>query len=220
MGGRGSFSFSAQNRGPRDYAPLSAFAVASLNKGSAKGTTVSAAIDRFREQLMDAKVEYSGYIDDSGYVHALGSTGREGETKIAPLSAIARERGVSTIIHNHPHGGSDGRKWGGPLSSDDLMSIANLYSLTRGRVNRIVATAREGTYSAKVRRNVSALDFDSALKSAEGSLQGKRYPSEKAMWRAMNSAYTSAFGKIGIDITFTPQKKRKAELKTVKTGEY
>lgn len=108
MGGRGAYSYSGGGGGAKNNTPLDAYAVASLNRGTAKGTTPDAAISRFREQLMDKKVEYSAYIDDAGYVHALGSTGKEGSTKIAPLSSVAKERGVSTIVHNHPHGGPMG----------------------------------------------------------------------------------------------------------------
>lgn len=112
MGGRGAYSYSGGGGGAKNNTPLDAYAVASLNRGTAKGTTPDAAISRFREQLMDKKVEYSAYIDDAGYVHALGSTGKEGSTKIAPLSSVAKERGVSTIVHNHPHGGVRWAKMG------------------------------------------------------------------------------------------------------------
>ena len=140
MGGRGSYSYSGK-RSAKDGSTLSAYAVASLNKGAAGGTTVESAIARFREQLMDNRYEHSAYIDDAGYVHALGSTGNEGSTRVAPLSAVAHEKGASTIIHNHPHGGADGRKWGGPLSGGDLEYIASAYNRSGGRVKRIVATS-------------------------------------------------------------------------------
>lgn len=169
---------------------------------------------------MDKKVEYSAYIDDSGYVHALGSTGKEGSTRVAPLSAVAKEKGVSTVVHNHPHGGSDGRIWGGPLSAADLRYIATAHSLTEGRVNRIVATSNEGTYSARVTRRVTGRQVSAAAKKADGSLSGKKFQSEKAMWKAVNEAYTREFGKIGIDITFAPQRKRSSRLVTEKTGTY
>ena len=71
MGGRGSYSYSGK-RSAKDGSTLSAYAVASLNKGTAGGTTVESAIARFREQLMDNRYEHSAYIDDAGYVHALG----------------------------------------------------------------------------------------------------------------------------------------------------
>ncbi len=80
MGGRGSYSYSGK-RSAKDGSTLSAYAVASLNRGAAGGTTVESAIDRFREQLMDNRYEHSAYIDDAGYVHALGSTGKEGSTE-------------------------------------------------------------------------------------------------------------------------------------------
>ena len=219
MGGRGAFSYSGGSS-IGSSAPLSAYAVASLNKGVAKGTTVDAAINRFREQLMDAKVEYSAYVDDAGYIHSLGSTGQEGSTKVASLSTVAKEKGVSTIVHNHPHGGSDGRAWGGPFSEADLKYIASAYSLSNGKVNRIVATSNEGTYSAKVTKFVTQSQVAKAAAKANSQVKGKTYQSEIAMWRAVNSAYTSEFAKIGINITFTGQNKKSSRLVTQKIGTY
>lgn len=40
------------------------------------------------------------------------------------------------------------------------------------------------------------------------------------MWRAVNSAYTSEFGKIGINITYEKQSKRSGKLVTQKTGTF
>lgn len=219
MGGRGSYSYSSSRQQARS-APLGAFAVAQLNSGTAAGTTVQSAIGRFRERMMDEKVEYSAYIDDAGYVHALASTGREGSTGVAPLSAIANERGVSTVIHNHPHGGSDGRKWGGPFSEADLSFISSAYAASGGRVNRMVATAREGTYQAMVTRKVTQRQVRDAASRAEASLRGKKFQSEIGMWRAVNDAYTSEFGKIGIKITYDKQKKRSGRLVTSNIGSY
>lgn len=220
MGGRGSISYSGGRSGSRDNTPLGKYAVASLNRGIAAGTTTESAIARFREQLIDKKVEYSAYIDDAGYVHSLGSTNKEGSTKVAPLSSVAKEKGISTIIHNHPNGGSDGRKWGGPLSEDDLSFVASAHAMTGGRVNRIVATSREGTYSARVRNSVSQKQVNAAARRADNAVKGRTFPSERAMWRAVNSAYTSEFAKIGIDISFTAQSKKTGKLVTKKLGYY
>jgi hypothetical protein len=219
VGGRGSYSYSGK-RSAKDGSTLSAYAVASLNRGAAGGTTVESAIDRFREQLMDNRYEHSAYIDDAGYVHALGSTGKEGSTRVAPLSSVAHEKGVSTIIHNHPHGGSDGRKWGGPLSGGDLEYIASAYNMSGGRVKRIVATSNEGTYSALVTKSVSGKAVRSAVKRADATVRGRKYQSEIAMWRAVNKAYTSEFAKIGIEISYEKQPKKSGLLVTQKTGTY
>lgn len=219
MGGRGAYSYSGSTS-IRNSDPLNAYAVASLNRGTAGGTTVGAAIDRFREQLMNEKVEYSAYIDDAGYIHALGSTGKEGSTKVAPASAVAKEDGVSTIIHNHPFGTSDGRKWGGPLSEGDISYVARAYADSGGRINRIVATSNEGTYSARVTRPVTQRQVRDAAARADRSLSGRKFQSEISMWRAVNNAYTSEFAKIGINITYTKQRKRSDRLVTQRTGSY
>ena len=220
MGGRGAYSWSGGNGAVKDGSALSASAAASLNSGTAKGTSPQAAIARFREKLMDEKVEYSAYIDSAGYVHSLGSTGKEGSTKVAPLSSVAKEKGVSTIVHNHPHGGSDGRKWGGPLSEADMSYIASAHRMSGGKVNRIVATSNEGTYSARVTRAVSQKQVRSAAERANRAVKGKKYQSELAMWRAVNSAYTKEFAKIGIDISYERQPKRSGKLITQRTGTY
>lgn len=220
MGGRGSISYSGGNSGSVDNTPLGKYAVASLNRGAAAGTTTESAIARFREQLMGEKVEYSAYVDDAGYVHSLGSTGKEGSTKVAPLSSVAKEKGISTIVHNHPNGGSDGRKWGGPFSEADLVYISDAHAKSGGKINRMVATSREGTYSARVTRPVSKKQARAAAERADRSLSGKKYPSERALWRAVNNAYTSEFAKIGIDITFSAQGKRSSKLVTQRMGNY
>lgn len=221
MGGRGSYSYSGGERGGRGPGePLQAFAVASLNKGTAGGTSPEAAVARFREQLMDSKYEHSAFIDDNGYVHALGSTKQEGRTKVASLSTVAKQKGVSSIIHNHPFGGSDGRKYGGPLSKGDLRYIAQAYAASNGKVNRMIATSNEGTYSARVTKSVSLGQVDRAARKADASLKGKNFRSEKAMWRAVNDAYTKEFGKIGINISYDKQAKRSKKLVTQRTGTY
>lgn len=171
--------------------------------------------------MMKEKYEHSAYIDDQGYIHALGSIGKEGSTKIAPLSAVAKEKGVSTIIHNHPFGGSDGRKWGGPLSSADLRYVVSAYLESGGKINRMIATSNEGTYSARVTKVVTHKQANAAIRRAEKSLKnGKKYQSEIAMWRAVNKAYTSEFAKIGVNITFESRSKKSKKLVTQKIGQY
>lgn len=220
MGGRGSVSYSGGSGSAKDNSPLSAFAVASLNTDIAGGTTPEKATERFRKQLMSEKVEYSAYIDNNGYVHSLGSTGQEGSTKIAPASTIANQKGVSTIIHNHPHGGSDGRKWGGTFSEADLVSISGIYNRSGGKINTIIATAREGTYTATVKNKLTEKRVANAYKRADKAVIGKKFPSEKAMWRAVNSSLTKEFAKIGIDIKFDSQTGGKKKLVTQKIGTY
>lgn len=219
MGGRGVYSYSGGGRNAGS-ATLSAYAVASLNRGAAKGTTVESAIARFREQMMGAKHEFSAYIDDAGYIHALGSTGKEGSTQVAPLSAVELQKGVSTVVHNHPFGGSDGRKWGGPFSEGDLQYIASAHRASKGRLKRMVATSNEGTYTAVVTRRVGSKEVRAAAARADAAVKGKKFQSEIAMWRAVNKAYTSEFDKIGISISYQKQPKRSKKLLTQKTGTY
>lgn len=220
MGGRGSLSYSGESHGSRTTAPLNAYAFATLNAGAAGGTTSEQAIERFREQLMDKKVEYSAYVDDYGYIHALGSSGKEGSTAVAEIKNITKEKGISTIIHNHPHGTSDGRNWGGPLSQADLTHIAREHSLTNGKINKMIATSREGTYIATVKQRVTYKQVTKAGEKVDKALKGKTFSSEKAMWRAVNDAKTKEFAKIGIEIKFTEQKANHGKLVTQKIGVY
>ncbi|NPD32242.1 hypothetical protein HLV35_03040 [Eggerthellaceae bacterium zg-997] len=169
---------------------------------------------------MDAEFEHSAYIDSAGYAHALATLREYGATKVAPLSAVAKERGASAIIHNHPHGGPDGRIWGGPLSSGDLLHIARVHSETGGKVNRIIATAKEGTYSARVTRPVSTLQAKRAAARADGTLKGRRFDSSKAMWQAVHDAYAAEFARIGVELSFDRKPKRSRRLVTQKIGVY
>ena len=220
MGGRGTYSYSGSSNNSASSKPLSAYAVASLNKGVAKGTTYEQAIERFREQLMTKKVEYSAYIDDNGYAHALGSIGEEGATKIASPSVIAKEKGVSTVIHNHPYGGSDGRFWGGTFSEADLSYISATYNKSNGGINKIIATSKEGTYTATVKKRISGKQIQATHRKAEQAIKGKKFQSEKAMWKALNTSLTKEFGKIGINIKFNEQTSKKKKLVTQKIGTY
>ncbi len=220
MGGRGVYSYSEGSGRNKNVKSLSAFAVASLNAGSASGTTPEQATNRFREQMMDKKVEYSSYIDDKGYIHALGSTGQEGSTAVASLETVAKQKGITTIIHNHPYGTSDGRKWGGTFSKADLRHIARTHSISGGKVNKIVATSREGTYTAIVKNTVTEKQVATAHQKAKKAVIGKKYQSEKVMWSALNLSLTKEFSKIGIEIKFDSQPFKKSRLVTQKIGTY
>lgn len=220
MGSRGTYSFTATQRHMVADEELDAFAVASLNVGTAKGTTPDKAIERFRQQLMNESVEYSAYLDSNGYFHALGSIGNEGETAIASLKTVANEKGITTIVHNHPHGGSDNRKWGGPFSKDDLIVLAQKNATSGGKIIQMVATAREGTYKAKIKKKVTSSQVEKAAKKAEKSIENKPYWSEKGMWKLIHNAYSKEFDKIGIKISFEKQRKKKGRLVTQKIGTY
>lgn len=172
--------------------------------------------------MMGEGVEYSAYIDDKGYVHALASNRREGESSLAPVSAIEKESGVSTVIHNHPHGGSDGRKWGEPLSEADLRNIAAKYRASGGKIYRMVATSREGIYTAVVTKNVKDYKVRLAAAKADNEIRSGRnkYSSELAMWKAVQAAYKKEFAKLGIKLSFSKEGSRKDRLVTQKIGDY
>ena len=220
MGSRGTYSFTAVQRQTIADEELDAFAVASLNVGTAKGTTPDKAIERFRQQLMNESVEYSAYLDSNGYFHALGSTGYEGETAIASLKTVAKEKAITTIVHNHPNGGLDNRKWGGPFSKEDLIVLAQKNATSSGQIKQMVATAREGIYKAKITKRVTSSQVEKAANKAEKSIENKIYWSEKGMWKLIHNACAKEFDRIGIKISFEKQRKKKGKLITQKIGTY
>ena len=204
MGGRGGISFSSKNTsgGIQNASRLDEFAVADLNTHNAKGASMDTAIVKFYMKTRNEKKEYSAYIDNNGYVHALASSGKEGKTGVIPASKLKNEKGKETVIHNHPHGGS--RKYGGPLSSADYTYIAAAYIQTKGQVKQIIATSNEGVYRARVVRKPSVTSVKAAAKRAETKTASKKYSSEKALWKAYNDNSAKELLKQGIVVTFTP----------------
>lgn len=232
MGGRGSYSYSSGSdrdgggSKSKENVPLSLYAVASLNSGIAKGTTPEAAIERYRQQLMSSDVEYSAWVDDAGYVHSLASVGKAGSTRVVPFYKMPNETGISTVVHNHP--ADKQRLYGGTFSQADLSYLATYFNASGGKVKKIVATAREGTYTAVATKALkkyanSPLSLASAVNSAEKrvnkSLSGKTWTSKKAKWAAIHEAVAREYGKIGFDISYQPQKKASRKLITQKIGE-
>lgn len=211
MGGRGAFSYSG-GYGDIDNDPLHTFAIGSLNKGISKGTNTTDAINRFREQMLSKNHEYSAYIDSNGYLHALGSTGKKGSTKVVDYYKMIKERDIKSVIHNHPHGGD--RKWGGPLSVNDYLFANQTRAKSNGKVDTIIATSREGTYTAKITKSVSDVSIKRAANKADATLKKKRYRSEKSMWEAMQKEYSKEMKKIGINVSFSPGTYREKNLIT------
>lgn len=228
MGGRGAYSASGllmeHEHGHASNVPLSIYAAASLNKGSAAGTTPEAAASRFREQLLGSHVEYSAYIDKAGYVHALASTGKEDSTGVIPLSRLAHEKGITTVIHNHPHFGS--RMYGGTFSASDIEVAFKNYVETKGAINTIKATAKEGTYIAVVTKNIynKRVTEDSIATAANRAetraWRGKTFSTRKAMWQALHTETAKEMANLGINISFKPATNAtKGKLVTQKIGE-
>lgn len=228
MGGRGAYSASGlsmeHDRGHANNVPLSLYATASLNKGSAVGTTPEAAASRFREQLLGSHVEYSAYIDRAGYVHALAGTGEKGSTGIVPLSRLVHEKGITTLIHNHPHFGD--RAYGGTFSAADIKTAFRNYVATKGTVNTIKATAKEGTYTAVVTKNVynKRVTEDSIAAAANRAetraWRGKTFSTKKEMWQAIHTETAKEMANLGINISFKPAiNATKGKLVTQKIGQ-
>lgn len=69
-----------------------------------------------------------------------------------PLSQLAHEKGITTLIHNHPHFGSC--MYDGTFFAADIKIAFRNYVETKEAVNTIKATAKEGTYIAVVTKNI------------------------------------------------------------------
>lgn len=173
------------------------------------------AVERFRAQLYDADVEFSGYVDNSGYIHALASSGEDGSTWVIPHSwAVLHEKGVRTVIYNHPSDST--RLYGGTLSSADYTYIASVFRQTNGIINTMVATAKEGVYTAKITKVVSERQIKAADRRARASVNGKTYPTQKSMWGALHDAEAREMVKIGIVVTYEPRGVNRETLVTQK----
>lgn len=105
-----------------------------------------------------------------------------------------------------------------PFSDKDLLKVISTFNNTGGKVNQIVATAREGTYKAFVTKKATKQQVAQAINRAENNIKGKKFQSEYAMWMAMHDAYANSFAKIGVKITFTRQTKAQRKFVSQKIG--
>lgn len=128
-----------------------------------------------------------------------------------PLSQLAHEKGITTLIHNHPHFGN--RAYGGTFSKADITVAVKNYVATKGVVNTIKATAKEGTYIAVVTKNIYSKGVNknkiarAASRAAKNAWDGKTFSTKKAMWQALHTETAKEMAKLGIVITFKPAKK-------------
>lgn len=216
MGGRGVYSFSfGGNQGSSKKLLLDNFAVGSLNRGISKGTNPKAAIERFRQQMNTQNVEFSGYVDSNGYIHALASSGSKGETGVVDYSNLVNEKNVFAVAHNHP---SDKKRiMGGSFSSADIEFLHDVHRDSNGRINTMVATAKEGTYTAVIKKNrPSVIRIKKAMRNAESLTEETRVNSARKFWNNYSDNVISELGKIGITVSFEKQDNKKQKLVTQK----
>ena len=139
-----------------------------------------------------------------------------------PLSQFAHEKGITTVIHNHPHFGD--RAYGGTFSAADIRIAFRNYVATKGAVNTIKATAKEGTsvvtkniYNKRVTEGKIAAAADKAKARA---WRGKTFSTKKAMWQAIHTETAKEMANLGINISFKPAiNATKSKLVTQKIGE-
>lgn len=101
-----------------------------------------------------------------------------------PLSQLAHEKGITTLIHNHPHFGN--RAYGGTFSKADITVAVKNYVATKGAVNTIKATVKEGTYIAVVTKNIYSKGVNknkiarAASRAAKNAWDGKTFSTKKS----------------------------------------
>ena len=141
-----------------------------------------------------------------------------------PLSQFAHEKGITTVIHNHPHFGD--RAYGGTFSAADIRNAFRNYVATKGAVNTIKATAKEGTYVAVVTKNIynkrvtEGKIAAAADKAKARAWRGKTFSTKKAMWQAIHTETAKEMANLGINISFKPAiNATKSKLVTQKIGE-
>lgn len=98
------------------------------------------------------------------------------------------------------------------------MAVKN-YVATKGAVNTIKATAKEGTYIAVVTKNIynKSVTEDSIAAAANKvktrAWRGKTFSTKKAMWQAIHTETAKEMANLGINISFKRQSMRpKANL--------
>lgn len=208
MGGRGAYSFTYQvfGAGGKDI-PLKLYATSAVNAGGVRDKGHEAAVERFRSLMLTQKVEYSAYVDNQGFMHALGSTQEVGRTRVASLTQLAKQKGVSAVIHNHPS--SKGRWYGGSFSANDILFLGGAFYLTNGKINTIYATANEGTYKAVfTKQGVREKDIKRAMRKAESTMHGSIFRTKKKMWDTYHNAVKNELAPLGIEVSFTKNKKK------------
>lgn len=107
-----------------------------------------------------------------------------------------------------------------------LKKLDKNYVATKGVVNTIKATAKEGTYIAVVTKNIynKRVTEDSIATAANRAetraWRGKTFSTRKAMWQALHTETAKEMANLGINISFKPAiNATKSKLVTQKIGE-
>lgn len=124
---------------------------AELNFDTAKGNSLTAVYNRFRQKYGTADHEYGAAIDDQGFVHYLRNGNKSNVTyEPAYLDKM-------TILHNHPNGGN--------FSKADLISTATT------NAKGVIATSSDAkikkTYHFQKNQNFKAKEFVKAVNKAK-----------------------------------------------------
>lgn len=107
-----------------------------------------------------------------------------------------------------------------------LKKLDKNYVATKGAVNTIKATAKEGTYVAVVTKNIynkrvtEGKIAAAADKAKARAWRGKTFSTKKAMWQAIHTEIAKEMANLGINISFKPAiNATKSKLVTQKIGE-
>lgn len=155
-GGRGSSSDDKEmgggftnSRGGKDRSET--ILNAELNFDTAKGNSLTAVFNRFKQKYGTADHEYGAAIDDQGFVHYLRN-GNKSNVTYEP--AFLDDK---TVLHNHPNGGN--------FSKADLISTATT------RAKGVIATSSDPkiktTFHFQKNNNFKAKEFVKAVNKAQ-----------------------------------------------------
>ncbi len=206
MGGRGSISFTYTDHRSKDGAIYIRKPVARLNTGGGGGASVEVTIEKFRKAYKNDDFMHSAYVDEFGFAHALGTSMQSTYTTVTPLKSIKTASNPMAIVLNQPARIND--TFGGSFSSASLNYLGISHGLSSGKTREMYLTAPEGTYKARIRghKAPSQEDISGAHNKAKSLTTERKYYSKRSMWKSYNKNLTDEMDKIGIDITFNPDK--------------
>ena len=156
-GGRGAGSgkgemgggFSNAMEGGKDHSKT--MRNAELNFDTAKGNSLKAVFNRFRDKYGKADHEYGAAIDEQGFVHYLRNGNKHN---------VSYEKGTldnMTVLHNHPSGSN--------FSKADMLTTANT------KAKGVIATSSNAdikkTYHFQKNQNFKAKEFVKAVNKAQ-----------------------------------------------------
>jgi hypothetical protein len=193
MGGRGAYSASYRAaEGVSGGAPANTIPHAPFNRAVAGRASEELTVGRFAQLTKNSKREKVIVLDSRGYAIAAAV----GDGRSVGIPAPKRGK-IAAIVHNHPG------TYGGTFSDHDIRAFGNYYK--RSGTRTLYATAKEGTYSLKVKSSRSDVDgFAKAYNDAlpklnrQASRRGKAFGTRQGGVDVYHAWFTVNARKFGI----------------------